>query len=163
MPQLDTIRSGRLSKALGFLAELYFGLFKDVDRELPPEDRLVAETTEEIATVAWEGFIAALHAPDIPTPRMIGELAAVGEVYRIGYPVLAGMDWLENRFMLDVLSLPESTLQSALAFHYANTTGVQRGWVQEVIASRPALAAEALTAYWRSHLELHSTHILGPI
>lgn len=161
LPQLDTIRSGRLSDALQFLAKLYFGLFTDVDRNLTPDARLVAETTEEIALAAQEGFIAALHAPDIPTPRMIGELEANGRKYEIGYPILAGMDLLTSQAMLDMSSLPESTLLSALAFHYANLTEGQHEWIKDLIESQPDLAAEALKGYWRPHLEQNSPNIPG--
>jgi hypothetical protein len=159
--QLEAIRSGAPTNALVYLAKAYFGLFYEVDSELPPRDRLTAFTTPEIAATALDGFVAALQRSDIPSPNMIGELEAEGKEYVFGFPVLAGMDTLADRSMTDVLSLPESTLQSALAFHYANLTERERDWVKRVIESLPNLAADALTAYWRPHLARQSKHIPG--
>ena len=161
LPQLDTIQSGQFSNALLFLANMYFGLFRDVDQDSLPEARLADETTDEIAAAAIQGFSAALQEPNIPTPGMISTLEAKGRKYNIGFPILAGMDTLANHSMPEVLSLPEATLQSALVFQYANPTGSQPEWVQEVIASRPKLAAEALAAYWRPPLAQRLSHISG--
>jgi hypothetical protein len=159
--QLDAIRAGKPTDALVYLANVYFGRIYEVDRELPPQDRLTAWTTPEITDAALKGFVAALRAPDIPTPRMIGELEAEGKEYLSGFQVLAGMDVLADTSMADVLSLPELTLQSGLAFHYANLTEREREWVKHLIESLPTLAADALAAYWRPHLARQSKYIPG--
>ncbi|MEO8047653.1 MAG: hypothetical protein ABI684_10235 [Nitrospirota bacterium] len=161
MRQLDSIRSGKPTDTLMSLAKVYLGLFYEVDRELPPKDRLTAWATPEITEAALKGFVAALNALDIPTPRKIGELEAEGKEYLSGFLVLAGMDVLADTSMADVLSLPESTLQSGLAFHYANLTEGEREWVSSLIESLPNLAVEALAAYWYPHLARQSAHIPG--
>lgn len=159
--QLEAIRSGTPTNALVYLAKIYFGLFYDLDRESQPRDRLTAFTTPEIAATALDGFVAALQRPDIPSPKMIGELEAESKEYIIGFPVLAGLDVLASNSFADVLSLPELTLQSGLAFHYANLTERKREWVDRLIESLPNLAADALAAYWRPHLARDSKHIPG--
>jgi hypothetical protein len=130
--QFEAIRSGAPTNALLYLAKAYFGLFYEVDRESSPRDRLAAFTTPEIASIALDGFVAALQRPDIPSPNMIGELEAEGKEYTIGFPVLAGLDVLASISFAYVLSLPESTLQSGLAFHYANLTEQEREWVDDL-------------------------------
>jgi hypothetical protein len=91
---------------------------------------------------------------------MIGELKTEGREYNIGFPILAGFDVLASKSM-DVLSLPEATLRSGLAFHYAILTEPEREWVNRIIASMPSLAAEALTAYWRPQLVRNLKNING--
>jgi hypothetical protein len=159
--QLDVIRSGQLTNALVYLANLYFGRFYDVAQDTAPTDRLTEWTTPEIATVALEGFEACLRAPNIPTSSMIGESDAQGTQFTICFPILAGMDVLANRSMTELLSVPDSTLQSALAFHYASLANRERDWVNHLVKSLPDLAAEALMSYWRPHLAKTSKHILG--
>jgi hypothetical protein len=158
---LETIRSGAPTQALVTLAKVYFGLFYDVDRDASPKDRLVIFTNPEIAAAALDGFVAALQRSDIPSPKMIGEAQTEGQEYLLGFPVLAGLDVLASKSIADVLSLPESTLQSGLAFHYAIITEREREWVNSVIESLPGLAAEALTAYWRPQLARNSKNIMG--
>ena len=159
--QLETIRSGAPTHALIFLAKVYFGLFYDVDLDGSPKDRLVALTDPEIAAAALDGFVAALQRSDIPLPKMIGEAQTEGQEYLCGFPVLAGLDVLASKSIADVLSLPESTLQSGLAFHYAIITEREREWVNPVFESLPGLAAEASTAYWRPQLAHNLKNIMG--
>ncbi|MEQ1627220.1 MAG: hypothetical protein ABL965_07490 [Nitrospira sp.] len=159
--QLETIRTGAPTNALVYLAKVYFGLFYELDRESAPRDRLIGFTTPEIAATALSGFVAALQIPDIPSPKMIGELEVEGKEYIIGFPILAGMDVLASNSFADVLLLPESTLQSGLAFHYAIITDREREWVDPLVEHLPSLAAEALIAYWRPHLAKNSKNIPG--
>ena len=164
--QLDAIRLGTATNALIYLARAYFGTLLGVDRECSPKDRIIKFTTPDIAEAAMKGFVEAFRTIDIPNPRMIGELEVEGKEYPVGFPVLAGLDVLADRSLDDVMSLPEPTLQSALAFHYANWTEGDRGWAKCLIEKFPDLAAEALSAFWRPQLalnfeQIHSLHDLG--
>lgn len=159
--QLGAIRTGAPTNALVYLAKVYFGLFYELDRESAPRDRLIGFTTPEIAATALRGFVAALQSPDIPSPQMIGELEVESKEFIIGFPILAGLDVLASNSFADVLLLPESTLQSGLAFHYAIITDRKREWVDPLVESLPSLAAEALIAYWRPHLAKDAKNIPG--
>lgn len=72
---IESIRSGQ-SRMLVHLAKIYFGLFIDVDRELPPYQRLVTETTEEITGAATSGLVTALQSTSLPSAGDIGEAHA---------------------------------------------------------------------------------------
>lgn len=159
--QIEAIRAGVATNALVYLAQAYFGLFNEIDREPPPRDRLIAFTTPEIAAAALDGFVAVLRRTDIPSPSMISELEAEGKQYIIGFPVLAGLDVLASTSLKDVLLLPQTTLQSGLALHHAHITEREREWVDRLIESRPDLAADALVAYWSPQLARNSKHISG--
>jgi hypothetical protein len=159
--QLGTIRTGAPTNALVYLAKVYFGLFYELDRESAPKERLIGFTTPEIAATALSGFVAALQRPDIPSPKMIGELEVESKEHIIGFPILAGLDVLASNSFADVLLLPKSTLQSGLAFHYAIITDREREWVDPLVESLPSLTAEALIAYWRPHLAKDSKNIPG--
>jgi hypothetical protein len=156
---LDDIRAG-LYLVPG-LAFLYFGLSSESDSQLDPVARLVTEASPEVAEAAMEGFVRAVRHPEIPSPERIGAVAASPGRFDFGFLVLAGMDLIAERSMEELLALPAETLQSALAFHYANHTGGERPWVAALIAAQPALAAEALAAFWRPQLTARSDHVIA--
>lgn len=158
---LEKIRAGAPTQPLVNLAKAYFGLFYGLDHDALPVDRLSSFTTPEIAEAALQGFVAALQCPDVPSPKMIGELGTEGKEYIIGFPILAGLDVLASKSLADALLLPPTTLQSALAFHYAIITERERDWVNFLIGSRPDLAAASVMAYWRPQLACKSKHIRG--
>lgn len=159
--QLDAVRSGSLTDTLVYLANAYFGRVYGTDRDKSPKERLADFTTPGIAAAALDGFLAVLKNPDIPTPKLIGEAQAEGKEYLIGLPVLAAFDVLANKSFADVPKVPEPTLQSGLAFHYAIVSDQEREWGDHVIEACPDLAAEALMAYWRPQLAHNSKNIMG--
>jgi hypothetical protein len=162
VPHLAGIRNGSAEGALAFLGQLWFGLFIDVERDVEPRKRLLAETNDEIADAASQGFIALLTRPSRLTPQLIGEASAGSRGYQLGYAYLAGLDalWEQDRSAVD--GLPIETLQTGLAFRYANVTGPQdRPWFDHILRTRPDLAAAALESFWHPLFRHRSQSIPG--
>ncbi len=160
--KIDKIRSGEDINSLAALANIYFGLYADVDRALLPQARLIAMTGEELAGAALEGFNYIVRKRPLHTPHQVGELyAESSRHYTYGIVILAAMDVLATRSEDDLLSLPDYNLQSAIAYHYASPIDGEREWVNRILMERPALAAEALGAFWRPHFKKDVTDIPG--
>jgi hypothetical protein len=158
---IDAIRLGSALSHLRYLAQLYYGLFIDVDRNLSPEARLAVETNSNIAEVAREGFIAVLESQRIPTPRQIAETHLQTKEHLIRLPILAGMEILARERPDAILALPDRTLEAALAFFYVGETSRQPDWMQKLVTQRPELSARALRAFWSVCLKKQAQYVPG--
>ncbi|MCX5735625.1 MAG: hypothetical protein NTW68_15070, partial [candidate division NC10 bacterium] len=94
------IQTGSAVGLLRFLAQLYFGLSINVDRDLEPEDRLAAETSVGVAAIAREGFLSVLQLSSIPTPRQIAETHYQAKEHSSRLALLAGVDLLARERVL---------------------------------------------------------------
>lgn len=158
--RLDPLRAGKINSDSVHLAQLYFGLFDDVERGLDPKSRLITYTNEEIASVGVNNFIACLRTT-LPSPYDIGLAQNESKHYQIGYVVLAGMDALYKDDLATIFRLPSATIQSALAFRYTRMASDNAEWVEEVIANRINDAADGLKQFWRALLSGGSKDIPG--
>lgn len=158
----EQVRSGRHHDVLRFLAKIYFGMFADVDCELTPFARIESITDAECAEAGIEGFVAALqHQDNTPTVAMICDASARNRYFPYSFVVLAGMELVYERSIDEMLTLPDSVLGSALAYHYASGDGKDREWVKFVLTERPDLSAEVLESFWRASLASKQEHLSG--
>lgn len=141
------IKTGVPSVPLIFLANLFYGRFQDIDSQQLPEERLITETTQEIAGIAKQGFIASLTHPKLPSAREIGETHAESKLHEFGFPVLAGMDLLAIDSMDRLTSLPSRTLCAAIAFHFAHSLDTRQTWVDTLFKVRPLDCAKGIIAF----------------
>jgi hypothetical protein len=156
---LEQVRSGKHVGALNLLAGAYFGLYRDINEDLSPFDRIVSITNNECAEAAFEGFVACLKNEDMPQSTAISDLHSRGRIYNVGYAVLAGMDILANCSMKELQSLPKKTLRSALAFHFAMGFDEEPNWINALFASDLSTVSEVLEELWRLHLSQRCEHI----
>jgi hypothetical protein len=159
--EINAIRSGTSIRHLNFLAKLYFGLFSDVDHDLAPHTRLIAETNSEIAQAARHGFLSVLQSPRIPTPQEIAQAHVQSKEHFVRLPVLAGMEIFARESPEAVLTLPDRTLEGALAFFFVGPTDPQPDWMKQLVSQRPQLSARALHSLWHVHLKSHSRDVPG--
>jgi len=160
--KIDKVRSGEDVDSLAVMANIYFGLYTDVNRTLLPGDRLIAMAGDELAGAAVEGFNYIVRKIPLHTPRQVGELhAESSRHYTYGIVILAAMDMLATCSIEGLLTLPDGNLQTALTYHYVISTGGEREWINLILTKRPALAAEAMGAFWRPHFEKNVTDIPG--
>jgi hypothetical protein len=143
----DLIRSGRHLNNIGFLAQIYYGFFIDVDKNLSPIDRLRDKIGNEHLISALEGFNAVIRRTDLPTPTEIAEYKIKGSYFTWWYAILAGIDegWAQER-KIDIF--PDNLLKSALAIALEHTTyeykgkdryKTQREWIDSIVDQRPDL------------------------
>ncbi len=162
--RMEGIQAGEGVADLIYLARLYLGhlgQFGNSEGEVEPAARLAATTNFEIAEATKGGFVASLSKLKFPPPTEIGRKSAKSRSLYIGYLVLAGMDILASRSERDLLRLPKDTLLSAVAFHYANDQGKDRGWIAFLVREVPTVVTEALEAYWAPQLPRGKSHVSG--
>lgn len=153
------IRTGGPSAPLVFLANLFYGRFNDLDREQLPEERLITETTQDIANIAKQGFIAALTHPKLQLAREIGETHADSKLYEFGFPVLAGLDVLAAESMDRITRLPSRTICAAIAFHFAHLLDARKEWVDTLFKECPVDSAKGLIAFLQPHFEKATANV----
>ena len=148
--RLDEIRKGELLTALVPFARCYLGMFHDLDNELPGRQRIALLANESLCDAILQGFVALLSNTALPAAQEIARQPQ--EAARLGYVVLAGMDYLVRNDAQTAAALPKSVLQSALCFHFSLTPTQDTPWVSQLLR-RSELASGMFSEYWRALLQ----------
>jgi len=165
----EAIRGGADLQWLSWLADVYFGNFSDLAPSATPYDRLVDVLDETKASIAVEGFIAALQRPDIPSLYAVAQAAAEHRLSRWWYAIVAGLDefWKRNPRLDD---WGDGLLTTGLAFDLTNPTFEQsdqvtqrmgHGWKAAALETRPELARDAYLAVAEALLAQGEDHATG--
>ncbi|WFU45875.1 hypothetical protein QA640_44510 (plasmid) [Bradyrhizobium sp. CB82] len=166
---VESIRSGQHLGWLSFLAEIYYGLFSDLDRKAPPRDRLAFIIGDANVPAAIEGLKAVLTRHDLPTLKTVADLAAERRLYNWWRAILASLD---ERFAAEKAlgSFSDDVLSAAIAFELTEPVYVIRdgtegwrtaAWKQAAIEQRPTLVHDAYMAIARVRLSRGDQHIDG--
>lgn len=86
---IDAVRRGEL-RWIYAPAQACLGMYRDLEREGPPADRISEWLGDDIRDAALEGFEAVLHRNDLPTADQIADSYAESRVWNFAYPMLAG-------------------------------------------------------------------------
>jgi hypothetical protein len=162
----ESIRTGQHLYNLGILAQVYFGMFSDLERNGDPVTRLKNEIGNDLTEVTLEGFQAVLLRHALLSPAYIAELSAENRHYTWWYAILAGMDekWHLAR-CLDVF--PEAALEAALCLAFELSTSeydgntsrpTTREWPDRILTERPELARRVFRAFLHPLLENKVSH-----
>ena len=162
----DLIRTGQHLHNLGILAQKYFGVFDDSERQFDPITRLKNDIGDDLTELTLEGFQAVLFRSDLPSPAYIAELRAEDRYAPGWYTILAGMDekWYRVR-CLDML--PEAALAAALCLVFelsifeddGNTTRLTtREWPDRILTERPELARRVFRTFLHSLFKKKASH-----
>lgn len=163
----ETIITGQHLGNLDWLANVYFGNFYDLDRELKPKERLKIEIGEELLEDALVGFNAVLKKEDLPSPAHIANLHVSQKRFSLCYVILAGMDeaYIKNK---NLTQFSNNLLRTALAISYVNhtyeytgntSTETLRGWVHEANIHYPNLVSSVISEMSIVMLEAKQEHI----
>jgi hypothetical protein len=141
---------------MAWLAELYLGLFSDVDRSVSPRERFAAQLGEENAQVALDGLVAVAFRDDIPSLQEIIRTLEEDKYYRWWVAIIAGLDEASNR-QLDTTKIATSTLQAALVIgDERNILGGERDqhrtWKRVFLEQHPDLARDGYITLARTSL-----------
>ncbi|TDX98143.1 hypothetical protein [Thiohalophilus thiocyanatoxydans] len=158
--QLDALRNGEDMQVLEPFARAYLGMFYEIEDELAPAEKVAILANREVSDAVLAGFVAALQRDDIPPPYEIGERLARDESIPGGYVVLAGMDRLMQIDPDQLEQLPDSILQSALCFHFANQTSQHDEWFDKLLADI-AISAPALNGFWQGLINKNAQMLPG--
>lgn len=158
---LDLVRTGQHVQNLKVLASIYKGFYSDSNKDLAPYERLIEDTSPEIAAAALDGFRAILYRDDIPTPKEIAQSRLKDKSFYVGLPLLIGMNLCSVDESLHIFTLPESALKSAIVFHYLERDDKDPSWLREIFELRPVLAAEAFHDFWKPQIKARREHVDG--
>ena len=162
----DSIRNGRHLGWLGWLANVYRAEFSDVERNLSPRERLVAEIGVDNADVALRGFAKFLQSGDYPCPKKVAEMYVNGKYFRWWFALVASMDeqWVEYGHLHGI---DEDKLRAALAIDvlhptYERLEGVEKraihGWKEALLEDNADLVRSTYLEVAKSELSGKSSH-----
>lgn len=146
-----SIRNGTHHGWLGWIAQVYFAFFTDVNKEATPFERLTAELGASNAEVAIEGLLALVRREEITPMSEILRMHGENKHYTWWYAVIAGLDlYLEQGGQIG--DLGDEYLKAALAIDSLCATFVYKGnassqyihpWKTLTVEKRPDLALDA--------------------
>ena len=150
-------------------AEVYFCLFRDLDEDASPRERLRTLLGDANAETAIEGLMAVLARSDVPTLETVAETAAENRVFKWWYAVIAGLDesWRRNP---DLSGFSDQLLRSAIAICQAYPTFVEietttkrrpHEWIAVALEQRPDLVRDAYYTLTRAYLRKGREHVEG--
>ena len=149
--QAISIRNGMHLSWLGWIAQVYFAIFNDVNREATPFERLATELGASNAEVAIEGMLALVRREEITPMSEILRMHSENKHYVWWYTVIAGLD-LHVEQGGQISDLSDEYLKAALAIDAFCTTSVYSGnissqyvhpWKTLTVEKRPELALDA--------------------
>ena len=158
--QRELVRNGTHVGWLIWIANVYFGIFSDVDPDATPHRRLSVELGEKDAEVAIEGLIAFVRRGEVTDASEIIRMRKENRYFPLWYALLAGLDEYVNADS-DILGFPDAFLQSALMIDCMHRTSVQRKqligrytplWKSFLLENRSDLYGSAYLALVRADL-----------
>ncbi|MEO5349818.1 MAG: hypothetical protein H7836_09240 [Magnetococcus sp. YQC-3] len=150
--RIDGIRSGTDLVAIFYLADIYHGKYYNVDENASPRERLIKETTPEIALAAEQGFIQYGMNATGKNPQEIGQIISENKRYNDSWALLACMDLAFENNNQSIDGMSESLLESALCYGLDRADGGYSQWLLKIIEDRPELAARACQDFWLPQL-----------
>lgn len=146
----SNIRTGTHFRWLGWIAQVYFAMFTDVNREATPLERLTTELGLSNAELAMEGLVAFVRKEQISPINEILRMHGQGKYFQWWYAVIAGLDLYVTQGGR-VNDLKDEFLKAALAIDALCKTHTYKGntmyedvhtWKAFVLESRPELVAD---------------------
>jgi len=165
----SNIRNGAHLGWLGWIAQVYFAMFTDVNREATPLERLITELGASNAEIAIEGLVALVRKEQITTTSEILRMRGENKYHPWWYAIIAGLDlYVEQGGQVEDLKI--EFLSAALVIDSLCTTFTYRDnvstqyihpWKTLVIESRPALALGAYGELARFDLARSAQSVFG--
>ncbi len=165
----SNIRTGTHSGWLGWIAQVYFAIFIDVNREATPLERLITELGLSNAEMAMEGLVALVRKEQISPINEILRMHGKGKYFQWWYAIIAGLDlYVEQGGRID--DLKDEFLRAALVIDAMCTTFIYKGntasqyvhpWKTLLLESRSALAADAYSELARFDLARSAQSVFG--
>lgn len=165
----SNIRTGTHFGWLGWIAQVYFAMFTDVNREATPLDRLITELGATNAETAMEGLVALVRKEQITPIDQILRMRGDSKYHPWWYAIIAGLDlYLEQSGQVNDLN--SEFLRAALLIDSLCTTFTYKGntssqyihpWKTLLLETRPALAAGAYSELARFDLARSAQSVFG--
>lgn len=168
---LPGIKDGTATEALCWLGLAWFGYAGTGHREnCTPSERLVSETSPDIALAAENGLRMLAAHGDIDGPAEMAQHAMRNEIPRRWFAALAGADLLFGDAASGLPQLPAHRLGNLLALALALPTQTTRGnvveadtrpWMEAIAAAVPEAACEAVAGLLLPQVSAGKDHVTG--
>jgi len=163
------IRDGSHAGWLSFLAEIYYGMFSDLDGKVTPQQRLASIIGEANVPAAMGGLNAAIARSDVPGFQAIVHAAAKDEIYSWWRALLIAAD---EQFSIkhDLSVFSDDRLSALIALELIepiSEEGAQgpiwrvAAWKKAALEQRPALVHGAYKAIARVGLGKGAQYVDG--
>ncbi|MBF0131472.1 MAG: hypothetical protein HQL75_02655 [Magnetococcales bacterium] len=150
--RLPGIRNGSDFGAIFGLSQIYQGWFTGANTKIQPHQRLIEETSSEIAQAAEEGFVQFLTNHSLPTPEEIGKISIENRRYNIALAVLSALDFN--------LCASDTVWSSAIAFRLSEAYDDDHpAWFNKILTTLPDIAANACKEFWLPQLQAGIDHV----
>jgi hypothetical protein len=166
---VSNIRNGAHLGWMGWIAQVYFAMFTDVNREVTPLERLTTELGASNAETALEGLVALVRKEQITPISEILRMHEEGKYYSWWYAIIGGLDLcVAQGGRID--DLKDEFLKTALVIDAVCTTFTYKGntssqyihpWKTLLLEARPALAAGAYSELARFDLARSAQSVFG--
>jgi hypothetical protein len=163
------IRNGAHLGWLGWIAQVYFAMFTDVNREAAPLERLTTELGGSNAEIAIEGLLALVREEKITPTSEIIRMRGEDKYFQWWYAIIAGLDlYVAQGGRIE--GLKDDFLRAALVIDAMCTTFTYKGntssqyvhpWKTLILESCPALAADAYVELARFDLARSAQSVIG--
>ena len=166
---ISSVRNGTHLGWLGWIAQVYFAMFADMNREATPRERLTTELGISNAEVAIEGLVALVRREQVTPISEILRMHGENKYSTWWYAIVAGLDlYVAQGGQVD--DLKGDFLRAALVIDSLCTTFTHKGntssqyihpWKTSILESRPALAADAYVELARFDLARFAQSVPG--
>lgn len=159
--QIDDIKNGHAIDALARFARAYLGMYLDIDNSVPPQQRIQLLANSELTAAVLKGFSVTLEYGRFPGLQAIADSLVDESPLEIGYIVLAGLSILSSDNPDKILPLPETTLASAIGFHFVNKTELDDNWFVVLLEKKQRLVSDTLICFWTRLIERDTDYLPG--
>ena len=166
---ISSVRNGTHLSWLGWIAQVYFAVFTEINREATPRERLTTELGTSNAEIAIEGLVALVRREQVTSISEILRMHGENKYFTWWYAIIAGLDiYVAQGGQVD--DLTDDFLRAALVIDSLCTTLTYKGntssqyihpWKTLTLESRPALAAGAYSELARFDLARPAQSVFG--
>lgn len=162
---LDEVRQGDVD-FLGMAAKVYFGLYRDIDSQLEPVDRLASWIGPDLPAELLNGFQALLRRDDLPSPKTLADSYASGQYWHVIHPILAALNELARADLpFDDLST-DTLLRGRIGIwgEILDSTlkdDILSQRIDDALDARDGGMEQALRLWMEPHLAAGGQHIIG--
>jgi hypothetical protein len=161
LSQIDSIKTANNIQTLIPFAKAYLGMFYVIDKELAEEEKVKLLANDELADAVLLGFVASLNHKGLPSVEQIGHAKAQQSEYAEGYVVLAGLDIIAKKSLVEIKSLNLELIEKAIGFHFSNKSEHHDVWFEYIFAEQKETIVSAISKYWVAMLKNKTTFLPG--
>ena len=161
LSQIDSIKTAENIQVLIPFAKAYLGMFYVIDKELPEKEKIKLLANDALADAIICGFLSSLNYKELPSIEKIAYAKAEQKEYAEGYVILAGLDLVAKKSLVNTKELSLDIIEKAIGFHFSNKSGYHDIWFDYLLAEHKDKVIPAISRYWVAMLKNNATYLPG--